>query len=618
MVEEPVAHWVLRQSLRYLRQQDLVSLALVNREFSRACYAKLLHTIHISENSPQLMKGGWGRRFDNIGTVIYGEGPQLELKLQKLLVLLQDHTNSNLISGLVHSIVVWDSFSNNRLVQLLIGEILGVCKSTGLEKACIIDHSLRKLLKPNESNPTITFAQIDSIPELIRISQTLPNVVHVKFSLLEYEDFSYNEFKNELSKSSSPRVSESLSHFFDRLQTLSCDVDLEKLNNFFWIILASLPRINLRKLRAANLNVFCAGNAVGREHLGTMLSVFTEIPYGNLTELSLTIGCDIGDDNVYLEHLFLVMDCIDSLANIRHLHIKQADEGERLNSHSKSSQWDVLIFQWLFDASMDNLIELSINPRSSPSGFYEDGMEGNFLQRLKLYTDMLPSQLGHITSHDVSLNYDTLMTIAACYEQPMNNILWNGCKCSHCKTYLEVLDTFLMTHKYYRKETNHWKDLTTCQLFVTIFDILEARKSRNSLVGVCRDFVIKRDKDIHYNTRYTNPFMCLHHQTVDEGEFEDEAELSFNGIFFDALDLKQPCGVDDRLFSHFALCMRHYVDSLLEKMLNLNRGDAEEMEIGNENDGSGTCVFSQITISGFVYSIGEEANGTNKFVCLLD
>ncbi|KAF6006158.1 hypothetical protein HII13_005279 [Brettanomyces bruxellensis] len=72
--------------------------------------------------------------------------------------------------------------------------------------------------------------------------------------------------------------------------------------------------------------------------------------------------------------------------------------------------------------------------------------------------------------NSVKANLETLvmphfLENAACYEQVMSDLLWNGCKCDHCKSYLSIFDYYVMHHQYYDGLEGYMTDMITPVLF---------------------------------------------------------------------------------------------------------------------------------------------------------
>ncbi|RCK65481.1 hypothetical protein Cantr_01296 [Candida viswanathii] len=87
-----------------------------------------------------------------------------------------------------------------------------------------------------------------------------------------------------------------------------------------------------------------------------------------------------------------------------------------------------------------------------------------------------------INNHNIILVLPNLFQSFAGYEQHMNTVLWNGCKCTHCNVYLQLIDEYLMYHKFYEKESRRYKDLNCLHLFSEIGQQLNLRMIQDELL----------------------------------------------------------------------------------------------------------------------------------------
>lgn len=287
-----------------------------------------------------------------------------------------------------------------------------------------------------------------------------------------------------------------------------------------------------------------------------------------------------------------------------------------IDTHKFNEIWDIKIIGLLQDFNTRNLKYLSIRHKPCENGVFLDGMEGNYLQRINLYTNTLPNV---IDSTKATLVLPNFMKSLACYEQPMNNLLWNGCKCEHCTIYLGDLDEFLMCHKYYNFGFHQFKDLISCNLFVTIGEWLSRRLYDPNLSDLeyLKYPLNENTWNFHDNT-FSVPFKCLNHKNYEECEFEGEEEVD---IFYDANSEFEPCKFNERLFRPVGKAISHYINDLIIKIVDLNRGNAEDIELDNFkdlNDGMTTEKFSKIIINGICYNLDKELNGTNFFQNVYD
>ncbi|CAK7897430.1 hypothetical protein CAAN1_04S02520 [[Candida] anglica] len=334
-------------------------------------------------------------------------------------------------------------------------------------------------------------------------------------------------------------------------------------------------------------------------------------------EVSIFFGCDNPSCNqTCYPVLSSVMSTFLTFTTVESLSFNQINSTHHINTHEDSVQWDLTVFQIISQSNISNLSHLLIDHKVKE--LFEDGVDGNYLKRLSLYTETLPRLLS-VSQRLITLEMPHFLTVVACYEQPMNNLLWNGCKCAHCNVHLGILDEFIMSHKIYSAQHHCWKDLISCHFFISLGDELAKRRGECSHRST-NDPLFKVGWDLHTN-RSGLPFLCLNHHTVDEGEFDEEDKE----FFYDAPMEPMRCDVTGRNKSttsidQLAICMSHYFNDILLKMVALKRGDAESFTLGgeNEHDGDYEQVFKEIELNGVLYAVGNEANGTNWITCISD
>lgn len=378
------------------------------------------------------------------------------------------------------------------------------------------------------------------------------------------------------------------------------------------------------KVAALEFTFHHVSKASYQQDLNDLLAtILNHIRWESIKHLKINVGCDdrrCGHKCVS-EILDLVAIKLVARAHLQ-LSVLQIEQckhwGSAFNeTHEFDVEWDLAVFGFLatlFNHSAPQVRHLTLVHKSTERGYYADGVEGNYLKRLDLYTATL-SEILSSNEVTMTLSLPTFFATMANYEQPMNNLLWNGCKCQHCTHYLHVLDDFLMTHKYMRAKNQlyYWKDLTSCQLMGAIADMLSKRVATSGLSPKMADW------DLHTN-RFGLPFLCLQHKTFEEAEFEVDDDKE--EVFFDAREDAFACFVEGKvLLSDIGVCILHFLNNFVLRLLNLNRGDAEGLELGGdfENDGgSKTHVYLGIEINGITFAVGCESNGTNWVSCLLD
>ncbi|GEQ70903.1 hypothetical protein JCM33374_g4583 [Metschnikowia sp. JCM 33374] len=363
-------------------------------------------------------------------------------------------------------------------------------------------------------------------------------------------------------------------------------------------------------------------------HLKTFNIVMThenhsrmEFPYLNtlnLVNFQVSLACD--------DHSNCNQECLhEALAgtefhSLKRLSIIQKGEA-RENTHRVTEKWDLIVFSFVKDIleSCEALSYLSIRHNVPLDGIIDDGYEGNYLRKVKLYTIVLPRLLSTAQRHVVNLVLPNFVASLACYEQPMNTFLWNGCKCRHCAEFLDKLDEYMLYHRYYNPEKRVFKDIQTVQMVRTMSEVLCDRIVRDANLGDlhCLSGPMKNTTWNFHDNKFSIPFRCLPVKTYDIEDMEDDAVEAHEEKerFFDAEDKPNDCVFlrKERFFPNYSIVISHFLDDLIRKMINLNRGDAEDVDIGQinyENDGWTNLQMNKMLVNGIDYNFDHEINGT--------
>lgn len=392
------------------------------------------------------------------------------------------------------------------------------------------------------------------------------------------------------------------------------------LENIRSLKISSAPQVYLRFL--AYLSTLFRAKPFVMKNLRTFTMVVSHhlwqlpfLPTAGLENLQLSLGC---------EDPTCGMQCLTSALGNLQLHklkrlsvIEMAHAGPP--SHKISEQWDLIVFDFIKSVvqSCPSLFYLSIRHNVPADGIIDDGFEGNYLRKVKLYTNVLPSILGQIKNHIVNLVLPQLVSVLACYEQAMNTFLWNGCKCDHCSVILDKLDEYLLYHRYFSPEKHVFKDMQTVQLVRTMGEVLSERLSHDQNLGDL--FLLETPMknvgwDFHSN-KIALPFRCLPMKTYEMAEMEDDTAEE---PFFDAEDTENDCKFLRResFMPQYPIVVSHYLDDLIRRMINLNRGDAEDADINRasyENDGFTNLRINKMVINGIDFNFDHEPNGTIFF-----
>ena len=340
------------------------------------------------------------------------------------------------------------------------------------------------------------------------------------------------------------------------------------------------------------------------------------IKWYNVQSAQLILGCDNKACNQDCLSEFLGL--IPPTAPISSIAIRQLNKQKHTYVHKFCENFDLITFSFLRQFS--RLWYVSIRHSPPENGILEDGLEGNYLRRRKLFTETLPDAIRHVKKGNAStvfavhpiIVFPNLLHLFACYEQAMNNLLWNGCKCEHCTPTLELLDEFLMLHQYYNSQLGRLKDLTTSQLMSAIAGKLSERMNPGGTDLDIDNFPLcKIEWDLHTVPGW-GPFRCLGHHVYEGAEYDEDEVESKHQV---------ECKFKNSNIlplSAIAKSISHYWENVVRRMIFLNRGDAEDIEIGKAdelNDGGtdygGAPVLGKIGLNGVVFNLGKELNGTN-------
>lgn len=326
----------------------------------------------------------------------------------------------------------------------------------------------------------------------------------------------------------------------------------------------------------------------------------SNIDLKNIRNLELEV-----DENTNLNLMCMKIN----LRQIRKLVINQIPPYE----HDVNEKIDVNIYKWLvFNADeFQNLNYFAILYNTPRKGEIKDDFDGNYLKKVEILTAIVQT----INKFNLPVNVvlPNYLEILTCYEQRMNHIMWNGCKCDHCSVYLDKLDHFIHFHKYFDDKMNYWKDLTNPIVLNNLAQYFSTRYLNTNSFDYMTDIQLT-DWNLHSNSFAPIEFQCFYSQTVYESEYNEDGD-----VWYDALSDPKDCGCS-KLFLQLNICMIHYLQDIVRKIVSLNRGDAEsrEFHIEDMNDGDEVMKIPNLLINGFQFVFDKELNGTNFFESYYD
>ncbi|EMG47645.1 ROY1 Non-SCF-type F-box protein ROY1 [Candida maltosa Xu316] len=343
------------------------------------------------------------------------------------------------------------------------------------------------------------------------------------------------------------------------------------------------------------------------------------INWSKITQLELVFGNNpINNEDYIIDSYNLIPLTIRNLQKISII------QNEVYPTHEENEFFDLNTFNFLtmlIDTKCHGINYVSIKHKTPNLGNFIDGMDGYYRRRLELFMITLPKIFKHSTQQELTLLLPNLFQSFANYEQFMNFILWNGCKCKHCDKYLTLLDEYLLYHKYHDPMSGKFKDMNSSHLFTEIGQQLNNRMIQDELLTQLQTLhfpLLNTAWDFHENTNNSHPFKCYENMNVDQGEYDGED-----------VDLRPTryCLFNNHVYrSGVPLSVSHYVNQLIEKLINLDRGNAEMIYEENNNDFLNDggeyrdfrVAFKKVVINGFCYVVDKEMNGTHFYENVYD
>lgn len=600
----------LSNVLYFLPQQLLVNLALTNYFFYEPCLRKLYKRIQIQAspvlkaNSRTLYNTRRDDFIDSSTTIICGfsslsmpKDAHLKMVEAKIRTLTTAILINPQLASFIESVTITDVFDKDiELALLQLFKALAL-SSNQISKIYISDKSLRTKLGYRSFKykfPSLSSVTIDDISEISELT-FFKNIKTVIIA----------DLGSRTINTAHIRVLSRLEHLLINQDPTLCTEFHSLLSNHY-----KKEPFQLQKLKTVNL-VHTHDDALKYPYL-----VFPQ-----LVNIQLSLGCNKPDT--------CGQECVENflapleLPKVKRLAIVQ-NSRPSTNNHRNTEKWDLVVFEFvkLIVDHSDSLFYLSIRHNVPLDGIIDDGFEGNYLRKVQLYTRLLPNLLATIQKHVVNLVLPNLVASLSCYEQPMNTFMWNGCKCDHCDKYLTKLDHYLLYHRYFSFERQVFKDILTTQLMRSMSEVLCDRMSTDQNVGdLFHLHAPMRNVSWNFhNSKFSIPYTCLPVKNYEMAQFEDDKDEKIKGReqFFDAEEVENDCQFlqNQDFYPDYTVVVSHFLNDLIRRMINLNRGDAEDVNIGlkqDENDGFTDLRINKMLINGIDYNFDHEINGTIFF-----
>ncbi|KAG7192591.1 uncharacterized protein KQ657_001691 [Scheffersomyces spartinae] len=568
---------VLDNVLFFLGQNDVRNLALTNYHYYRPCQRKLYSRIVIIEDQV-LGLSNIGRLMDFMHsqvTFLYGYSlkkhqaysltNQYKLIWAKLEALIQSMQINIELIEFVKEIYILGTF--NSLIVDSLRKLVSLIQSVSSNKLQVIHASSFEVRK----NLKIDYAMLPYATELIIDSLNLPETSGITSVRITRHcpDVVGPIDKDWL------RLLKQLSSLIVSPTSFDCFfIELLRLNN------GEVHPLRFSSLLAFRLVITKTNLALINKLVPLLVKV------SKLEIVFRTANFDV------IEEAFTALVPLEG--RITHLSIIQ--DTPEFSNHSRIETFELEILNFI--KSLPNLKLLYMRLWIPEESMYrDDGVDGNYLRRLKFYRELLPSGF----HQKVTLILPNLVSSLASYEQAMNTVLWNGCKCQHCLNYLDYIDEYLFTHQYYNDSQDCFKDIVSSHVVSSIGQYLSQRMIVFNNPDIMDEF-----EDIHDH---------VSHRKHDHYEGD---------IFYDAEnEMPLRCFFDEHVFNHnYGICISHYVNDLVRSLLRLHRGDAESRYIHEleTTDGENfhSLKFNKVIINGINYVLNRELNNTAFYVNVHD
>ncbi|KAI5970799.1 hypothetical protein CANMA_000218 [Candida margitis] len=584
---------VLQNIIKFLPQQALINLATTNYEFYHPCLQQLYSKIVISQYAPlrlKITKSDHRREVDfqdSTRSVIYGfenslkEGLNMKMIHARILVLNQALQINPELAGYVKEVhILGDEYSDDVIaaVQSLASilkqlDIFYIDNEKIRSKVDLSHLKLRRAVVDNvnilgDGIEGLLVGSIDKIGNLSSIASNLKELIP------PFEEDSYWKWI--------------------RTNMFPDNVHFSKLEKFRLVFHPS----------AFNDNI----------------SLIKLIRWSNITELEIVVPYpQVSNIEDY------VFDCFDAIpSQLPRLNKLSIVQGSVFPTHEINESYDLTMFNFI-NTYIEHLSYLSIKHSVPQLGNFPDGFEGNYHRRYELYTTILPKLLtkSSKSTSNFILDLPNLFHTFTCYEQYMNTVIWNGCKCEYCDIYLDKLDHFLFQHKYFDQDSQRYKDMNASHLLASIASNLNKRLIPSSSLLTQLDqpsFPIWKCIWDFHSIENSKKFKCLEKLTIDQGEYDE-------GDYPDEEQV-EICESNKNFFARIPKAISHYMNDVIQEILNLHRGNAEarfdEQDLqflkdgGDYDDLHQKSDLKKVLINGFAYNIDNELNGTHFYENVYD
>ncbi|AGO13657.1 AaceriAGL219Wp [[Ashbya] aceris (nom. inval.)] len=458
MIGEDEQEVIFRNVARFLTQNDLTSLALVNRWFNAKIATPQLYENIIICTDPILRSEEWyldcGTSYIAGFRAVTKTFDQNDIFIYDRVRRLASSSHVEKIRTLVIEPHTFHDMDNGRIVlQQLLDAVIekGAIERLYIRDAMLFEANYRRVFGLSK----LLHLEITNLKDLAHISDvSVKTVKSLKFSLREpsFEAGAIPlEVKNIL---------------FLNLEELSIqDNEYSSLRVLQYFNSEGVIFPNLRALKFNHVHGLHDYNKTLREL--TSLYIIKTIPLENIQRLEMEVSCCIKGCECFDNFLG---ELASEPLKLRELSLIEKRFG--VITHLEAENWDLAVCKFVLSLpSVDVILKtLSIRHSTPRNGIMEDAVEGNYRRRRTLYAEVLP----HLKALTTLIAPTILHTLSS-YETLVCDLLWNGCECRFCADVLGVFDCYLMNHQYYSDAAGSYKDIIPTIFFAYAADALSRR-----------------------------------------------------------------------------------------------------------------------------------------------
>ncbi len=472
---------ILLRIIQLLPQQTKVNVAETNYKLyklvQKSLYANILFTERSILNSSKNFQDGLWTVVGGMKNPLVTSKSNLEMIKMRQDVLLQSLSLNKELCGYVKRVMIYPTRVIETFAEGLPGE-----KDNDEEEEELLEErkepprffmnkNLLDFIKRNCTNleqifstgenpyaeVTLSLKDISNLPKLKRLDiadfQYLTRIVDTQITHLVVDPMVSSNNEISISDDAFSKAVKNLQLLqFNDYRTQSIFL------NHFLKIWNPKEMLSLKSAKIIYYHGF-SDSDIGSQNL--VLDFLRVLNPSSFKNLEIVIGCDHMACNC-------LADLIKELSKTGGLHLRKLAVKQLTvhRDHNYSEKFDYYLSEFLSKSpSRLSLRFLSIsydvpgdfNIGNSVKG---NGIQGNFLKRKRLFEDTIQKVVNLET-----LVIPHFLENAACYEQVMSDLLWNGCKCDHCKSYLSIFDYYVMHHQYYDGLEGYMTDMITPVLF---------------------------------------------------------------------------------------------------------------------------------------------------------